>query len=535
MAWPRFQTAGAIVSGGVDLIPWLASLAMALILALGRYVLLGMMLASWARRSISAAAKCLVAGSAMVVTTESADAWLASQAPMNESFVLGSIGFVLGLLIGVPWSAGRRRLTWAVIGVGIVASIATGTLLISRAIVTDLPAIQMAKVTSDDKRRISDMLYKNRDKNPDAPDRAEIRFTWHDLRAMIAWGCEVVAPTARGDLKSLNEGVQIVGAVPLFRDRFLTGSVTAMVEGDEHGLAVRWHAASVGDLEIPAFAATLCNPVGMRLIRQDSLGDRFLGALIDLRSDEDGIALAYSRAQMPDEYFAHLTGALDNPEPIAGTQYYIGFILKVSTTTPRNDQGFAAIYSAVFSEALRRSAEHDPVTENKAAILGLAVTLGHRSLAKFIGPVITPDNKAGFQTIQRPRLKRRVDWSRHFSLSAGLAVLSSEGISDAVGLLKEVRDAGEGGSGFSFTDLAADRAGTRFGTLATATPENARRYQDMLAGPFDTGILCPELWDIPEGLKAAEFEARYGEVGSPAYQKVIDEIESRLDAIPALN
>ena len=57
--------------------------------------------------------------------------------------------------------------------------------------------------------------------------------------------------------------------------------------------------------------------------------------------------------------------------------------------------------------------------------------------------------------------RRRADWTRHFTLSGGLTVMSAVGPSDAAGLLKEELDA-DGGSGFSFGDLMADRAGTTF-------------------------------------------------------------------------
>ena len=46
-------------------------------------------------------------------------------------------------------------------------------------------------------------------------------------------------------------------------------------------------------------------------------------------------------------------------------------------------------------------------------------------------------------------------------------------LSDVIGLYKEIEDS-RGGSGFSFNDIAADRAGTRFGEKAVASEDSAR-------------------------------------------------------------
>ena len=61
-------------------------------------------------------------------------------------------------------------------------------------------------------------------------------------------------------------------------------------------------------------------------------------------------------------------------------------------------------------------------------------------------------------------LNGRHDSAQHFVISAALAAWAGEPVAEAIGLYKELDDARRG-SGFSFADLAADRAGTRFGEL----------------------------------------------------------------------
>ena len=70
--------------------------------------------------------------------------------------------------------------------------------------------------------------------------------------------------------------------------------------------------------------------------------------------------------------------------------------------------------------------------------------------------------------------------------------------SDAAGLFKEIEDA-RSGSGFSFDDIAADRAGTRFGEYA-ANPVSAQKLQRQLSGGIGEKDIMPRSDDLPEFL-----------------------------------
>jgi hypothetical protein len=85
------------------------------------------------------------------------------------------------------------------------------------------------------------------------------------------------------------------------------------------------------------------------------------------------------------------------------------------------------------------------------------------------------------------------------------------------------------GSGFSFADLAADRAGTRFGEQLTRHPE---RIDRLLSSGFSDQDIAPALNDLPEYLSEREFRRRFGGPGNPAYQQMLSEIERRLNKIP---
>jgi hypothetical protein len=126
-------------------------------------------------------------------------------------------------------------------------------------------------------------------------------------------------------------------------------------------------------------------------------------------------------------------------------------------------------------------------------------------------------------------LRGRPDTAQHFLVSAVIAAEDGTPLADAVGLWKELADARRGGSGFSFNDLAADRAGTRIGELAVRDP--ARLQQRAATGLADRDLL-PEVGDLPENLPEAEFVARFGGVGGAGYKRLLADIDARLDAQP---
>lgn len=191
-------------------------------------------------------------------------------------------------------------------------------------------------------------------------------------------------------------------------------------------------------------------------------------------------------------------------------------------TAPKRD--FAAWMGAVFALARERSRQHDPVAENRAAIAALAeAVLGSR--LPLDAEAQAPLRKGG------AHLGGRADFAQHFALSAFLASQGGAGVSDLAGLYKELRDE-HLGSGFSFNDLAADKAGSHFGALATSSPAAARRVQARLAGTREAELFFPQVKDLPEFMNAAEFKQRFGGIGQPAYVAQVAAIEARVAALP---
>jgi hypothetical protein len=127
-------------------------------------------------------------------------------------------------------------------------------------------------------------------------------------------------------------------------------------------------------------------------------------------------------------------------------------------------------------------------------------------------------------------LAGRDDFPQHFIVSAAIAAYAGAPLSDAIGQYKEIDDS-RGGSGFSFNDIAADRAGTRFGELAVGTRASAMKLQRQVsAGVRDADIL-PKVSDLPEFMSESEFKRRYGGIGGAAYTSMMADIERRVAAL----
>jgi hypothetical protein len=165
--------------------------------------------------------------------------------------------------------------------------------------------------------------------------------------------------------------------------------------------------------------------------------------------------------------------------------------------------------------------------ENRSALIALALYATGQSPSRFV-----QDARKWTQPAQHAVLLRgREDFAMHFLVSAVLAAEGGGRLADAIGLYKEISDS-RGGSGFSFNDIAADRAGTRFGQIAARDPK--RLQADLSKGVTDEDFM-PGVADLPEFLSEAEFKATYGEIGAPAYERMQAEIERRVASRPLLH
>lgn len=217
------------------------------------------------------------------------------------------------------------------------------------------------------------------------------------------------------------------------------------------------------------------------------------------------------------------------------TRAQVGRLLAIAPDLPDGDEGFLQLSTAAFALAQKRSEQGDPVLENQAAVLALALVLGDEKLAKVADRYVDPAKVAACEELRaRTTLHLRPDWSRHFWVSAGLVVLSGESRSLNVGLIKELKDANAGGSGFSFGDLTADACGDRFALAATRDVPGAVAMQHRMKEGVKAADLMPAVQDLPEGIHVDEFEEHYGGAGGARTDSLVQVIRQRMEACALL-
>ena len=175
--------------------------------------------------------------------------------------------------------------------------------------------------------------------------------------------------------------------------------------------------------------------------------------------------------------------------------------------------------------AHRTALGSDPVAENRALLINLAAYVTGRSMAKLLSnpdlPSVHPKQRIKLTLVQRR------DLAQHYSVSAAIAASSGSRLAHLAGLFKELDDS-RGGSGFSFADLAADKAGVRLAEVATQSRQRAKQLQADMQRTEREADFMPAINHLPEGLQEATFTRTYGTPDSPAYRRMEQEIERRI-------
>ncbi|MCP5159243.1 MAG: hypothetical protein H6975_07440 [Gammaproteobacteria bacterium] len=198
-------------------------------------------------------------------------------------------------------------------------------------------------------------------------------------------------------------------------------------------------------------------------------------------------------------------------------------VLVAATRTLPRDSSLIYLLNPLFTRAAERTAlGADPVEENRAVLVALALYLSGKNPTRILG------ERYDAPTPIHPTLAGRGDLAQHFAISAALAGVTDSHIANVIGVFKEVQDS-QGGSGFSFADLTADRAGVRFAEQATASAHSARSVQQRVTALDVEAAIIPSITALPEGLQDPEFRRRFERRDSAAYNVIKDEIERRLD------
>ena len=281
----------------------------------------------------------------------------------------------------------------------------------------------------------------------------------------------------------------------------------------------------VGSVPVPAFIGNWL----LRAIIQRLKGDADYSATVDVvkqvRASNGVLKVVF---EWNDLAANQLKAALVPADDQARWQAYQARLVELTSQQP-SGRGFSLdqLLSPMLQLARQRAEGASATAENRAVMVVLAFYVNGEGLGALV-----PAARAWPAPEQRVvTLAGRTDSPQHFMVSAALAATAGSPLSDAVGVYKELDDS-RNSSGFSFNDLGADRAGTRFGDMAAASDKGAVHLYRQLESSLREPDFFPDIADLPEYMAEAEFKRRYGAVGEPAYRKMLAEIERRIAALP---
>lgn len=468
------------------------------------------------------------------LVTRSAGAWSSGLA---ES-LLALPGSALGTAAGLAWRRGRRaRLLFlpklAAAGVAFLTVLA---LLAWMAIEPEARVPEPAPIASAEKVRLGETLRGKHPRKIPPGETRTLRLDATNVERLLAWAW-TIQRQGRATVGLEGPGVASVAVsvrVPRTETRWLNAAASFRlgVEGGDVDLDIT--SLRVGRLPVPRPALALSTPVLLTALRADPRVRGVLDSIRSLRLEAGAVTCTFSRLELPHGQLSLLVWGEDaagGVRAVVGEQ--IDLLLDALEGTQSGDERFAAAIRIAFAAAARRSREGSHVEENRAALMALGIVLGHERLAWLISDPLDARRAARIERLRAGTTVRgRGDWVRHFTVSGAITVLASEAPSDAAGLYKEERDA-FGGSGFSFGDLLADRAGTTFAEFSTRDEASAAAMQERLARGVRIEELFPEAADLPEGIMDGELQARYGGVDGLLYRRWAGEIERRISALAA--
>ena len=367
--------------------------------------------------------------------------------------------------------------------------------------------------------------------------RAELAVKVDDLNAAVAFvsrGASFLSGHFSLEQQKLTGNLSIkIPKTPL--GEYINFS--AQVLPSDAGLEVE--SCRIGRLKIPGAFALLLVQKSIDLLADEQLGSQLLETIEKVSFSQDRLFVTFSSGT----HFGTLKNRLlarvkefktnqDSDLELEQIQFYLQHLEATNQFRAGEPISLARILAPLFQQAEQRSLTTSAVDENRAALYALAIYLGGQDFRKLAKYLLSPEESFSRNRRVRYVLAERRDLVKHFLVSAGLKLMSDSQMGFAVGEFKELLDANEGGSGFSFIDLAADRSGVRFAESATESQQSAARFQQLISAITQEDAFFPKFRDLEEGLNQRNFIDRYGNVDSQRYREIVELIDQRLSRLP---
>ena len=168
----------------------------------------------------------------------------------------------------------------------------------------------------------------------------------------------------------------------------------------------------------------------------------------------------------------------------------------------------------------------DPILENKALLSAIAAYVNNTSDSQ---PTTPPKTQTARKKIE-VRLHRRLDLAQHVTSAAAITASLGPSIAEMISNTKEIYDA-RFGSGFSFSDLTANKVGIRLARLMTETQAGALEMQLRLSEVNSELDYMPFIGSNIDGIREEEFSKIYQNRNSEQYRQKVFEINNLINSL----
>lgn len=418
-------------------------------------------------------------------------------------------------------------------------------LLISAPIIVLLLAVQGSPTVSENSvltpgeiAQIEQLIVNTTPQPPNVPGRHQIQFSEEELNLLLRYGSQAlrIDPAWSARLQLSDDQVHsqlslqiLQSALPLY----LNLEADFQVVNEQLVFAN----LTAGRLPIPNFLLqfTLAQIRGNLAIANVGFRDidDILATVQRVAVDDTTVQIAMDwDPELLSQFSQHAQQLfISEADQLRISTYYSEIsLLAAAMPADLGAVSLNAFLSPLFRTAQQRTLSgSDPIAENRTLLQALAIYVSDEDISQLLGDEYSPAlPKAKFVEV---RLHRRQDMARHLVSMAAITASAGAGIAEMLSTTKEAYDA-RYRSGFSFSDLAANTAGTLLASYATRDADSAILLQQRLANLSEESDYMPEVGNNRDGLSEDDFNALYADRSSPEYQERLAEIEELILSRP---
>ncbi len=347
--------------------------------------------------------------------------------------------------------------------------------------------------------------------------------------ALAVRGLPMITAAAETDNRSV--ALNVSGELaPVWPGRFLNLAVRVR----ESAAGLDMSDARIGRFTVPPAVVRYVLEQAADYVMGADQGRALIDAVREVKVDRGAVLVRIRPiTDMADILKARLAETVAIADP-ALVRFYYEALTKPAGASGTQSASLAGHFNRLFrltpDHAQGDTSDAQIVAENRAIVLALTMAFVDPRVERLAGDVRTGDLYWRRPAYRPATLAGRTDLAKHFLLSAVLEMAAGARASFVAGEFKELIDT-RGGSGFSFVDLAADRAGIRFARLAASNARSARYVRRAAKGGLTERLFFPRLDGLPEWLDEKQFAKRFGNADSRAYKALVRDIDERLAAL----